>query len=381
MSSAANEPIALWSRVQHAGAALAALSVQERAHGLAKAAASLSRPAGQLLSQLGHSACLSEPMVRWALASTFEAFTEDALLALMRDAQRERAASVAAVLAGNVLTACARPMLLPLLAGVPVVAKASLRDDVLPHAIARALSAAHPILGSACAVVSFSHSDVARMGALLAPAACVQVLGSDEAVASVRARLRQEQVLLGRGHGLGLGLVRSAAPPSAARDVALDVAAYDQRGCLSPHAIVVEGDDAAAEAFAARLFEALCALEHQLPRGPMPSEAAAEQLQWRAVALARGTLHEGASCAVSCEHGHPLRPSPGYRNVSVYTLGSLAALPERALPFSRFLKALGVAGPREGVPSLAPYPCRAGAMQTPPLSAALDGLRPLAGFA
>lgn len=378
MSSAEHEPLALWSRVRSASSALQALSMEERVRAIASACAALRAPDAELVRMLSASSGLSEPMTRWALDTTFAAFGEHALRALAQTA-RPSARAVAAVLAGNVLTAAARPMLLPLLAGVPVVAKASSRDDALPHAIARALSAAHPLLGMACAVATFGHGDVARLDALLAGADCVQVLGSDEAVAAVRERMRSDQTLIGRGHGLGLGVVLAATElERAAAAFARDIAAYDQRGCLSPHAILVEGDDARAEVFAQTLHQALA---RELPRGAVPADAAAEQLQWRGVAAARGVLHIGDTHAISCEHGAPLRPSPGYRNAGVYTLESAAELEQRISPFSRFLKALGIAGFTAALPALAPYTCAAGSMQTPPLEAPLDALRPLAGFA
>lgn len=380
MSSAENEPFALWSRVHGASAELRALGAATRARVIAEACRALRAPDAELLAQLSRSSGLSEPMTRWALDTTFAAFSEEALHALADGAQ-PTARGVAAVLAGNVLTAAARPMLLPLLAGVPVVAKASSRDDVLPHAIARALSGAHPLVGMACAAATFSHDDGARLGALLEGADCVQVLGSDEAVAAVRERMRAEQTLLGRGHGLGLGAVlRDAVLDEAASAFARDVAAYDQRGCLSPHAILIEGDDMRAEAFAERLQAALLELERSLPRGVVPADAAAEQLQWRGVAAARGVLHASQACAVSCEHGATLRPSPGYRNVSVYTLASAAEVRPRLGSLARFAKALGVAGDARELAAVAPYVCAAGAMQTPPLDAPLDGLHPLAGF-
>lgn len=394
MSSAEHEPGALWSRVHEAGAALRAMSVEERAAAIARAARHLRAPSAELLARLAASSGLSQPMTRWALETTFAVFDEAGLRALARDvndASAVHASGVAVVLAGNVLTTAARPLLLPLLAGVPAVAKASSRDDALPHAIARALELADARVGAACAVVTFGHDDVERLDALLAPAEHVQVLGGDEAVAAVRARARADQHVIGRGHGLGLGLVTRAVAESvqAAEAFARDVAAYDQRGCLSPHAILVEGSDDAAQAFARQLYEALARLERAMPRGAVPADAAAEQLQWRGVAAARGVLHAGEAFAVSCEHGASLRPSPGYRNVSVCSLASLAALPERAAPFARHLKALGVAGLADpaspaglgGLAGLAPYTCEAGAMQTPPLAAPLDGLHPLAGFA
>src|SRR5688500_12501218 len=119
MSSAENEPVALWSRVKQASSALRAMPVEQRAHAIARACTALGTPDGALLRQLSLSAGLSEPMTRWALATTFGAFNEAALLELTQSASEpgERAVrSVAAVLAGNVFTAAARPMLLPLLA-------------------------------------------------------------------------------------------------------------------------------------------------------------------------------------------------------------------------------------------------------------------------
>ena len=380
MSSAENEPIALWSRVGGAREPLAALSVETRAHAIAEACSALRRPDAEQVALLSRSSGLSEPMVRWALDTTFAAFSEEALLALARTAGQARARGVAVVLAGNVLTAAARPMLLPLLAGVPVVAKASSRDDALPHAIAAAVSQAHPDIGMACAAATFGHGDAPRLGALLSGGDCVQVLGSDEAVAAVREQLRADQTLIGRGHGLGLGLVARGALELSADAFALDIAAYDQRGCLSPHAILVEGSDAQAEQLADALYEALARRERDMPRGALPVEAAAEQLQWRGVAAARGSLRASEAFAVSCEHGAGLRPSPGYRNVSVYSLASVASLAERVAPLSRYLKALGVAGQADPE-EIAPYTCPASRMQAPPLDAWLDGLHPLAGFA
>jgi hypothetical protein len=96
-------------------------------------------------------------------------------------------------------------------------------------------------------------------------------------------------------------------------------------------------------------------------------------------------LHAGAAFAVSCEHGATLRPSPGYRNVSIYTLHSRAELGTRLGPLAPFIKALGVAGSPDDsttqtLAALAPYVAAAGTMQTPPLDAHLDGLHPLEGL-
>jgi hypothetical protein len=396
MSSAENEPGALWSRVLHARAGLRELSIEGRLRAIASVAAVLGQPDAELLTQLAASCGLSIENVRFGLTTTFGAFDEASLRALARSREGAPYEAVALVLAGNVFTAAARPMLLALLAGAPVLAKASSQDSALPLAIARLLSARAPALGAACAVLAFSRDDARRMRAALEPADSVHVLGGDEAVAAVGAQLTASQHFVGRGHGLGFGLVERGALASplsaalAAHAFALDVAAYDQRGCLSPHAVFVErGGAVDALGFARLLYEELHAREQAQPRGALPKEAAAEQMQWRGLAAARGELLEHERFAVSCEHDAAPRPSPGYRNVGVYALDAATGLGERCGPLARWVKALGVAGAETAITqrstlgpaaTLAPYVCAAGSMQTPPLAAPLDRLHPLEGF-
>jgi hypothetical protein len=58
MSSAENEPVALWSRVTQASGALRALPVELRAEAIARACATLAIPDAALLRQLSLSAGL-----------------------------------------------------------------------------------------------------------------------------------------------------------------------------------------------------------------------------------------------------------------------------------------------------------------------------------
>lgn len=190
---------------------------------------------------------------------------------------------------------------------------------------------------------------------------------------------------MGHGHGLGLGWVsRDADLDAAARDLALDVAAYDQRGCMSPHAIGVErGADR--ERFSRALAASLEELATSLPRGALPTDVGAAQVQWRGVAAARGILREGDGWAVADEGAQAPRVSPGWRNVMVFEAPSAAAFAERASAFGGHLKAIGVAGDRHAVasallPGVSPRVCRAGTMQTPALTVYADGLPPWDGW-
>ena len=73
----------------------------------------------------------------------------------------------------------------------------------------------------------------------------VSVYGSDETVAAVRRQLGRTTRLLPHGHGVSLAWVPARALSSAARAraaaraLSIDIAAYDQRGCLSPQGVWV----------------------------------------------------------------------------------------------------------------------------------------------
>ena len=82
---------------------------------------------------------LSAAMVEWGLRTSVESLDADKLLGIREqlglDWESNASASVAVVLSGNLFTACLKPMLWPLVLGVPVIGKATGRDDVLVRAL------------------------------------------------------------------------------------------------------------------------------------------------------------------------------------------------------------------------------------------------------
>ncbi|HEX6243964.1 MAG TPA: acyl-CoA reductase [Polyangiales bacterium] len=382
-----------------AGPALWSAGVERRAHWLASALAELS-PNGALfaaaLAPVARSAGLSEAMVRWALESTLAPYSAEALLAWERAiplpsprAVRARPGALCvAVLAGNVFTAAIRAVVLPLLLGMPVLAKCAAQDGAFVEWLARALTRADPELAAAFGYVTFSSEDQTLARALFDGADTVVAYGSDSTLRAIRAELRGDVDFIGHGHGLGAAFIDrgalqdQASAARAAEALALDVAAYDQRGCMSPLlAWVTTGQPVGPEAFARQLFEALGALARELPRGPLPLDVAGAQLAFRGVAALRGTLLEGDGFAVAYEGDGPLRVSPGYRNLLLLDLPNAEALPQRLAPLSVHLRCLGLAGVRDVGRLLAALPARAaprvctvGRMQQPPLTALHDGL-------
>jgi acyl-CoA reductase-like NAD-dependent aldehyde dehydrogenase len=380
------------------GAALRERGVQARAdviEGACKRLLDAEQAEGrQLRSALLASTGLSAQGIEHGLQSTLREFTRAALLALHDGRDSEPALGsaprlAAVVLAGNVFSAAARPLLLPLLCGWPVLLKAASADDAFPRALQRALAQVDAELGAACAVVTFGREDEALRDALIDGVDLLSVYGDDETVAAFAASRSAGTRLIAHGHGLGLAFVAGSALGSDAQASAIaaalarDVAAYDQRGCLSPQAVLVQNGPACdTRGFALRLADALDALALEWPRGELPPAAAAAQVQWRGVAAVRGELHVRTSCAVGYAGDAALRASPGYRNVAVHDCRDVAALRAWIAPLSLQLKALAVAGDdvREALAGAAPYVCAPGAMQEPPIAARLDGLHPCEGL-
>jgi hypothetical protein len=372
---------------------LSAMPLATRAAAIAETARRLRDARGPhgsaLRAALAPSSGLSAPNVELGITTTLGLFDADAITALVegRPGAPARQPCVV-VLAGNVWSAATRPLLLPLSCGVPVMAKPASRDDVLPHALAAALREVEPALGAALEVVTFERERSELFEALLEDAALVSVYGDDATLATFEARLPPGARLLRHGHGLGIACIGADAARTRLEAAALagrlahDVAAYDQRGCLSPHAVLVEAGGAVdAHTFAVLLADALEAMHAALPLGRAP-EAAAASLQWRGVAAATGELFVREHGAVSFERDAAIRQSPGQRHITVLACDDLAAMRARLLPLGPHLKALGLAGARvtTGLADLAPYCCPLGQMQTPPLDAALDGLHPLTGY-
>lgn len=91
----------------------------------------------------------------------------------------------------------------------------------------------------------------------------VIAIGGNQAITSIHQRLRPHQKFIPHGHKVSCALVESPDTLSA-QLAAIDITAFNQHGCLSPHAIYVTRD---AEAFAKLLAIELEKTELISPRG------------------------------------------------------------------------------------------------------------------
>ncbi|MCC7534642.1 MAG: aldehyde dehydrogenase family protein [Deltaproteobacteria bacterium] len=394
-------------RLLSAGQLLRKMPLDVRAAGVARVAAQLrahgrAAKAGQpdaAVELVAASAGLSVPMTAWAIETTAARYEERGLLALAEplfarpDVLPVGASLVAVVLAGNVFSVALRAIALPLLVGSPVLVKASSRDPAFADVLVRTFGAVAPELLPAVGVVTYGGGDDALDAALVSRAEVVSVYGGRHAVEAFRTKAPGTARVVAHGHGMSFGLVTHDAfegelePICAA--LALDVAAYDGRGCLSPHAILVprEGRVSPEELARALARHGLEPIGRTLPRGPLVESAQAQQTQWRSVAVARGFLHEGDDFSISVEPS--IRLSPGYRNIALVPYGTIADAMSLLASFAIFAKAIGITSAPGFVPAplvsqlptgCAPRFVRAGTMQDPPLDALDDGLPALEGL-
>lgn len=311
--------------------------------------------------------------------------------ALRKLVERERCTeatgfeTTALFLAGSIPMPSLVQMLAPLVLGSPVLAKSAARDPVTPSLFAASIAEADALLGECVAAVQFSGEDAACVAELL-DCTCIVATGSDETVAAVRARVPDGARLVEHGHRLSLAALgpdagRRDALDGVASRLAVDIALWDQLGCLSPIAVYVVGERAASDV-AEALAEKLAGLEGRMPRGTIEPAGATAFAQERAEAEMRAAsgkvqLYAGDAdaWAVVLEPTAGLRPAPLHRFVRVLPVVDAAGVTRAAAPYAPHLAGVAMEGfgtESEAVSSAfralgASRICRPGALQAPPL--------------
>jgi len=329
------------------------------------------------------------------------------LLELVRaelgDAEVSGFDTTAVLLAGQIPMPSLLALLAPLALRSPVAVKPASRDLVSPALAARSIAETDAELGRSVAVLEFPGDDEGCVRALCG-AGCVVANGSDETLARVTARLAPGRRFVGYGHRVSVAAVgagaRGAGLEAAARELALDVALWDQLGCLSPIAAYAAGGAGPAAELAEALADALAGLATRLPRGAIDAVAAARVASERAEAEMRAAAGRpvalragaGTSWTVVREEDARLRPAPLYRFVRVHPVADEADLLDALRPLARHLAGVGIAGFGDRTPEVAralaalgaSRVCPLGRLQSPPLAWPRDGrpvLLPLARLA
>jgi hypothetical protein len=292
-----------------------------------------------------------------------------------------------AILPGNILGPAIACAYCAALAGSSLILKSSQHERRLAQILVEQFDElGSPLRGSLTADYWPGGDDDIEQ-ALFARIDRVIVFGRDETVASVASRVPKGLRVIAYGDSASVAFVAlDADVAKAARAASWDVAMFDQRGCMSPQTIYVEGDAPRAILFAQALAFALGERERDLPRArPDDAEKIAladvvRRLQGAALepsTHALGSMHLGQpvdgvpSFVVSVE-GYSQPTCVGFgRVVVVKPCPSVAAAGEAASMLGARLETLGIAGEHAlADPALAGAGarriCALGSMQTPP---------------
>lgn len=336
-------------------------------------------PAGEALVAASVAQGFSEEVARAGIAAELESWSEAALETLVRDvaAERGRWPRAVLVLAARTLPASAmRQCLLARALGATVHVKAASGQE----ALAEALALADPQIVPR----PFGSGDGEALRAAIAEVDSVVVLGSDEAVAAVRAVCPRDKGFAGHGHKVSAALVVGWPSEGELGGLAMDLLAWDQAGCLAPQGIWCEGDRAVRRALAEGLAAAVRACEESLPVGAglVPAQAQARRAMTTLATMLGEEAFETGSATLALHPESTFRMSPGPRSLWVLPLEGCAGDGlgpiESMVPHLSSLAVVGAEAQAfaRRLPSTVRV-CRAGELQRPPLRWFQDGLHPL----
>ncbi|HWB58765.1 MAG TPA: acyl-CoA reductase [Chthoniobacteraceae bacterium] len=219
----------------------------------------------------------------------------------------------------------------------------------------------------------------------------VIVFGDDATIGHFRRQVRPEQVFIGHGHKLSLGIVFEdpgyESVPHAARDASL----HDQQGCLSPHVFyIAENGPFNAREYASRLAGEMETFNHRAPRSKITAQESASltaiRNEYEFLSANGGDARVwksagGTDWTVVFSAEAKFTPSPLNRVIFVKPLPrDLAAALSDARPWLSTI-AIWPATPENAARAAglgASRICRVGSMQDPPFSWHQDGGQNLA---
>jgi hypothetical protein len=275
------------------------------------------------------------------------------------------------VLSANVCTGALRAIALATATSPAILARPSRRDPVVLELVATALQQDEEFAGSGGSIEIVSDARPSSGDEL-------HLYGSDETIGAIVAHTAPGVVIRAHGTGFGVAVVGTGAGIThSAAAIAGDVVPFDQRGCLSPRVVLVEGDGERADSLAEALHKALCALGDRIPRGPLDESAGAEMTRYRATIESIGQWRQGPDHAIGLDpEPRALMLPPPLRVVHVMPMSSYAAAAPIG-PWVEWIAAIGTddAGAlSDHVIRTAPGArlSRLGAMQKPPLDGPVD---------
>lgn len=198
--------------------------------------------------------------------------------------------------AGNLPVPALHSMVLGLLVRSSQFIKCASGSSLAARLFAHSLAQTEPRIASSLEIAEWSRDSPDLDAAFFSEVDCLTATGSDEMLAEVRSRVPVRTRFLGYGHRVSFAFVSGEmlstySTRRVIRDLASDVTAWNQLGCLSPHVIYVQDDGALSpEGVAEQLAAELARREAEDPRGPIPVADANAILARRAVYQMRAAV-------------------------------------------------------------------------------------------
>lgn len=410
------ELIAFVERLQNARQHLQAMSVTDIAAALERVARRwLNRAAPErqkALAELPQRLPFSRPVCERALDALFEPITAMRLLALLDEQLgdhraldtfvpfgqgRHRKAFGAdlafLILAGNIVGIGIWDIAFCLLCKTPVLVKPSSEEPLMSTLFTQSLAAVAPELANAIAVVPFPSEREELLDAALQQCDAVIVYGTDETVTTIKRRTPAKVRVIERGHRFSVTIVADEfADERTAELLALDVARFDQRGCLSPQVcFVITGREARDKGrdFGLKVAEALRRISVELPPNLRESEKVS-MTQFRLTCEMLGATVLAASDAswtvVIWDGGREMgdgwrKAACSIRVIHIVAVSSLEEAVNTLKPLGKYLQGIAVAADERQAEWLAEKfgqmgasrICAVGQLQIPPMEWSQDG--------
>ncbi|MFA0755591.1 MAG: hypothetical protein YPKNTGVA_001098 [Candidatus Fervidibacter sp.] len=362
----------------------------------------------QVLTELPQRLPFSRPVCERALNALFEPMTAERMLRLLDEQLGDRrvldafvlrpngvwrkafgANAALLILAGNIPGIGIWDIAFCLLCKTPVLVKPSSDEPLLPSLFAQSLAAVAPELADTVVTLLPTETDI---GALLTDAVeAVIVYGTDETVATVKRQVLAKVRVIERGHRISVAIIAEEfTDERTAELLALDIARFDQRGCLSPQICFVVGRGAgdAGQELGQKLAKALERVSAELPTNLREGEkASVAQFRLTCEMLGATVLASSdASWTVAIWDGE--RGTEGWRKVAcsarvvhLVAMPSLSAVMDTLRPMGKFLQGVALATDEATAEQMAEALgqigasriCPVGQLQAPPMEWSQDG--------
>lgn len=308
-------------------------------------------------------------------------------------------ALLAQIAPGNIPVPAMSEMVFGLLMRSAQFVKCASGGALLPRLFAHSIYDADHKAGSCLEVAEWKGGARHLESALFAEADCVVATGSDEMLDTISKHVPRKARFIGYGTRVSFAYVTKEALEQDATSVLLkaatDIAAWNQRGCLSPHVIYVEeGGRMTAEGFAERVAAELEAMEKTFPRGPLKATESAAIAARRSMYEVRAAhcvetkmwaSPQSTAWTVIWENEPRFQLSCGNRFVYIKAVTDLSQALQGADSVREQVSTVGLSctseQSRELAQQLAHWGarriCPLGQMQNPPLGWRHDGRQPL----